>query len=267
MAEKRMFAQRIIDSDAFLDMPASAQALYFHLAMRADDDGFIDNPRKIQRICGAGVDDLKLLAAKSFLIPFESGVVVIKHWKIHNYIAKDRYTPTIHSEEKAMLELDENKAYTPCIQDVYRPYTECIQNDDTDKIREDKNRSDKSREEKKSTRFTPPTLEEVTAYCRERGNNIDPQHFIDYYQMNGWKVGGKTPMKDWKAAVRTWEQREKEKPAAQPAPRQAAPARPTYQKKPNFFNDYTHDYSHGAPDWDAIQSQMEAEPTLKFAKS
>lgn len=112
MAERRMFAKTIIDSDAFLDMPLSTQALYFHLSMRADDDGFINNPKKIQRMVGCGDDDLKLLIAKSFIIPFESGIVVIKHWKIHNYIRSDRYKPTVYADEKASLHLKENGAYT-----------------------------------------------------------------------------------------------------------------------------------------------------------
>ena len=112
MAERRMFAKTIIDSDAFLDMPLSSQSLYFHLSMRADDDGFINNPKKIQKMIGASDDDLKLLIAKSFLIPFESGIVVIKHWKIHNYIRNDRYKETTYVEEKGMLSIKENKAYT-----------------------------------------------------------------------------------------------------------------------------------------------------------
>jgi hypothetical protein len=112
MAERRMFAKTIIDSDAFLDMPLSTQALYFHLSMRADDDGFINNPKKIQRMVGASDDDLKLLIAKNFIIPFESGIVVIKHWKIHNYIRNDRYKETVYKEEMAMLTEKENKAYT-----------------------------------------------------------------------------------------------------------------------------------------------------------
>lgn len=112
MADKRMFSKTIIDSDAFLDMPLSTQTLYFHLSMRADDDGFINNPRKIQRMIGCGEDDLKLLIAKKFVIIFESGVIVIKHWRIHNYIQKDRYKETVYREEKSMLSLKENKAYT-----------------------------------------------------------------------------------------------------------------------------------------------------------
>lgn len=112
MAERRMFAKTIVDSDAFLEMPTSTQALYFHLAMRADDDGFINNPKRIQRLVNCTEDDLRLLIAKRFIIPFESGIVVIKHWKIHNYIRNDRYKPTIYAEEKALLEEKDNKAYT-----------------------------------------------------------------------------------------------------------------------------------------------------------
>ena len=119
-----MFAKTIIDSDAFLDMPATAQLLYFHLSMRADDDGFVNKPKTIMRMCGSRDDDLKLLFVKKFLIPFDNGIVVIKHWKIHNYISKDRYTETKYKEEKALLTLDENKSYTLCIQDVYKPSTQ-----------------------------------------------------------------------------------------------------------------------------------------------
>ena len=112
MAERRMFAKTIIDSDVFLDMPLSTQALYFHLSMRADDDGFINNPKKIQRMIGASDDDLKVLVMKRFTLPFDSGVVVIKHWRMHNYIRNDRYKETVYQEEKAQLLLKENGAYT-----------------------------------------------------------------------------------------------------------------------------------------------------------
>lgn len=112
MAERRMFAQKIIDSDAFLDMPLSTQALYFHLSMRADDEGFINNPNKIKRVVGASDDDMKVLLAKNFIIAFESGVIVIKHWKIHNYIRADRLVKTAYIDEKALLTLKENGAYT-----------------------------------------------------------------------------------------------------------------------------------------------------------
>lgn len=112
MAERRMFAKTIIDSDAFLDMPQTTQLLYFHLSMRADDDGFINNAKSIMRNVKCSDDDLKLLAVKKFIIPFETGIVVIKHWKIHNYIRKDRYSQTKCQDELSLLNLDENNAYT-----------------------------------------------------------------------------------------------------------------------------------------------------------
>jgi uncharacterized phage protein (TIGR02220 family) len=112
MAERRMFAKTIIDSDAFLDMPLTTQALYFHLSMRADDEGFINNPKKIMRMIGASDDEFRLLQAKSFIIPFDSGVCVIKHWRIHNYLRNDRFKPTVYVEEKSQLSVKDNRAYT-----------------------------------------------------------------------------------------------------------------------------------------------------------
>ena len=138
MAKKRMFSKQITDADAFMDMPLSTQALYFHLNMNADDDGFVNSPKRISRTIGASEDDLKLLIAKNFIIPFESGVVVVKHWKMHNTIQKDRYTPTVYTEEKSLLTEKDNKAYslvdTECIQNGYKLDTQ---------NRLDKNRLDK----------------------------------------------------------------------------------------------------------------------------
>ena len=209
MAERRMFAKTIIDSDAFIDMPLSTQALYFHLSMRADDDGFINNPKKIQRMVGASDDDLKILVMKRYLLPFESGVVVVKHWKIHNYIQKDRYKPTVYTEEKAMLEVKENGSYTECIQDVSKLETQVRLGQD--RIVKDSvevlDVPDTNVGNTTTKRFTPPTLEQVVEYCRERNNTIDPQKFIDHYTANGWMVG-RNKMKDWKATVRTWERSE-----------------------------------------------------------
>lgn len=203
MAERRMFAKTIIDSDAFLDMSASAQALYFHLSMRADDDGFVNNPRKIARMVGAAEDDLRILIAKRFIIGFESGVIVIKHWKIHNYIQGDRYKPTVYADEKARLSVKPNKSYTEadetaCIQPVSKVDTQ---------VRLGKVRlGEVSVEEapKQPKRFIAPSPDDVKEYCRERKNRVDADKFVDYYTANGWKVG-KNAMKDWKAAVRTWE--------------------------------------------------------------
>ena len=201
MAERRMFAKTIIDSDAFLDMPQSTQLLYFHLAMRADDDGFINNPRAIMRNTKCNEDDVKLLIAKKFIIPFESGVVVIKHWKIHNYIAKDRYKETKYKEEKSTLMLDENKAYTqtpqvPCIQDVYNMDTQ-------DRIGKDRIGKVSVDDEAPA----PPTKAEVEAYVAERGNKIDAGWFFDYYDARGWMTNG-NPVTDWKARVVWWENHE-----------------------------------------------------------
>lgn len=213
MAERRMFAKTIIDSDAFLDMPLSAQALYFHLSMRADDEGFVNNPKKIQRMVGASDDDCKLLVLKRFILTFESGVIVIKHWKIHNYIRNDRFKETVYVREKSQLTLNGNNAYTEMSAVGIPSGRQTVDGMDTqvrigkDRLVEDRIEKEKNKR-KTASRFTPPTLEEVRAYCFERGNNVDAERFIDYYTSNGWKVG-KNSMKDWKAAVRTWERSDK----------------------------------------------------------
>ncbi len=171
MAERRMFAKTIIDSDAFLDMPQTTQLLYFHLSMRADDDGFINNPKSIMRNVRCNEDDMKVLIGKKFIIPFENGIVVIKHWKIHNYIAKDRYKETKYKEEKSTLLLDENNAYT---QNADSLYTECIQvvdeMDTQDRLGED--REVKESKGKKNT----PTVYYPT-------DDLLNQAFTDYVEM------------------------------------------------------------------------------------
>ena len=111
MADKRMFSLKIVDSDLFLDMPLSSQCLYFHLSMRADDDGFVNNPKKIIKIIGANEDDLKIIIAKGFVIVFEQGIIVITHWKINNFIRKDRYKPTLYENEVQSLSQTKNGMY------------------------------------------------------------------------------------------------------------------------------------------------------------
>ena len=240
MAERRMFAKTIVTSDAFLDMPASTRCLYFLLGMVADDDGFVNNPKSIMRQAGATTDDMNLLIAKRFILTFQSGVVVIKHWCIHNTIQKDRYKETKYLEEKNTLMLDGNKAYTEadsnaypeCIQDVSNSDTQVrLGKDRLGEVREGKDRlvdEDINVPTKPSKRFTPPTVDEVREYCEERGNRVDPQRFVDYYSSNGWMVG-KNKMKDWKAAVRTWEQKDKQY------------SRPTAPKTTNPFLDMVGD--------------------------
>lgn len=124
MAEKRMFSKKIVDVDSFLDMPATARLLYYDLAMRADDDGFVGSPRGIMRLTGATNDDMNILLMRGFVLTFETGVIVIRHWRLHNYIQKDRYKPTEYTKEKARLSVDESGAYemdTECIQPVSNP--------------------------------------------------------------------------------------------------------------------------------------------------
>ena len=175
-----MFAKTIIDSDAFLDMAMSAQALYFHLSMRADDEGFVNNPKKIQRMVGAAEDDLKVLRAKRFIIAFESGIVVIKHWKIHNYLQKDRCKPTVYQAERNLLTIKENKSYTEkseeitgtiCIQDVSEMDSQYSIGKDS--IEEDSIEEDK--EEKKEKPKAKKTAEPKTAYA-EYVTMTDKEH-------------------------------------------------------------------------------------------
>ena len=207
MAKRRMFSLDVVDTDVFLDLPASSQSLYFHLGMRADDDGFVSSPKRITAMVNASGDDLKLLIAKGFIIPFEAGVCVIRDWKVNNYIQSDRYTPSIYIEEKAHLSCGKNSRYsysdTPCIQNVSKADTQ----DRVGKERLGKKSSGAGRPPR-AKRFTPPTLAEVQSYVAERHSAVDPQGFIDFYEAKGWLVG-KTPMKDWKAACRNAEKWER----------------------------------------------------------
>jgi len=201
MAERRMFAKTIVTSDAFLDMPPTARCLYFTLGMFADDDGFVNNPKSIMRQTGATTDDMNILISKKFVLAFESGVIVIKHWRIHNYIQNDRYHETKYKDELGSLMLDENKAYTLANTEVPMLDTECIHDvsiSDTE-VRIGKDSIGKVN----NKRFKPPTIEEIEDYINEKGYRVNAHKFLDYYTSNGWKVG-KNPMKDWKAAVRSW---------------------------------------------------------------
>ena len=213
MANRRMFAKTIIDSDAFLDMPPSSQVLYFHLAMRADDDGFINNPKTIMRIVGAKDDDIKLLIAKRFIIPFDSGVVVIKHWRIHNYIQKDRYTETKYIEEKNQLIINEKNAYSLKQIGLLDDENDNVYILDTqvrkgkDRLELDKDRLELERDKNKATRFITPTIDEIKTFLNEQEYETDTDRyavrFYNFYESKGWKVG-KEKMKDWKAAIRGW---------------------------------------------------------------
>lgn len=205
-----MFSNEIIDSDAFLTMPVSTQNLYFHLGMRADDDGFSNKTKTIMAMCNASEGDLLMLLDKHYIIPFNTGVIVIKHWRINNYLRADRYHPTKYQDEFNQLVIKKNGTYTldnNCgIPDVNQSVTE---------RREEESRVEKSRVVKKVATASPrqsfskPSIQDIQAYCTERGNGINAERFYDTYESKGWKVGT-APMKDWKAAVRNWERRDAE---------------------------------------------------------
>ena len=210
MAKKRMFSIDIVGSDAFLDLPYSAQCLYFQLGMRADDDGFVGNPKTIQRIAGTKASDLELLVKKRFLLQFPSGVVVIKHWKINNQIQKDRYTPTVYTEEYQSLYIKDNKSYTEMdasrIQDVSKMDTQ---------ISIDKNRLDKNRIEREkhahgffaNVLLTDEEFQKLAAEIPEYEEYIEK--LSHYIESNGKKY------KSHYATILMWHRKDCEKkPAA-----------------------------------------------------
>lgn len=201
MAERRMFAKTIVTSDAFLDMPMSARCLYFTLGMFADDDGFVNNPKSILRQIGASDDDMRVLLSKKFVLSFESGVIVIKHWRINNYLRNDRYHATTYQEEKQMLSIDSNGAYSEAtcrtgIPVVDQRYTE-------NSI--DKNSIGES---------IAPTLDMIKEYCEKRKSDVDAERFYNYYSARGWKMNHDIKMTDWKAALRAWERKKDGDPDA-----------------------------------------------------
>ena len=206
MAQKRMFDKTITNSDDFLDLPDSSQVLYFHLSMNADDDGFVNNWKSILRMTGTKEDDLKILIAKSFIIPFESGVIVIKHWRINNFLRKDRHIDTKFQEELSMLDINDNQEYIWLTSGQPSIDKNSIEKNSIEKKEIDNNKLLSTKKENK--KFIKPTLEEVKQYCEERNNKVDAESFIDFYESKGWKVG-KTSMKDWKACVRNWERNSK----------------------------------------------------------
>lgn len=206
MGKRRMLCTDITRSDAFLEMPQSSRLLYYDLCQEGDDEGFVSNPKSIMRLTGATDDDMRVLLMKKFVIlpDKEKGIVVIKHWYIHNYIRKDRMVETNYKDLKALLDFDENGAYTMT--------GKCLPHDGQVSA-EDKLSKDKT---SKKNIFTPPTLEEVTEYCSERKNNVDPKKFYEYYSVANWKDAKGNPVKNWKQKmIANWEKdkpKEEEKP-------------------------------------------------------
>lgn len=226
MAQKRMFSLQVVDTDKFMDMPTSAQALYFHFGMHGDDDGFVASPRKIARAAGCNDDDMRLLAEKGFIIPFDSGVVVITDWRINNTLQNDRYHETVYRGEKALLKLEksgkysaDSKLYPPCIQNgsVMESEPNLTKPNITKPSVTEQNKTNEMEEsrccftgnQKENQKFVPPTLEEVRSYCNDNNFSFSPEKFFDYYQAKGWTISGSV-MFDWKAVARMWERKEEQ---------------------------------------------------------
>jgi len=216
MAERRMFAKTIIDSDAFLDMPLSTQALYFHLSMRADDEGFVNNVKKIMRMVGASQDEINVLIGKRFILVFESGIIVIKHWKLHNYIRKDRLSKTKYTDEKKQMVIKENDVYSfktdKCLTDVRQVTAEVR----LGKVRLGKVKEDKKKDKKK---IAFPTENELhTIFFDELSKRLEKLKlnpasidktkaeniFLLFYDYALKYKSTKKAYKDYNSASRTW---------------------------------------------------------------
>lgn len=162
MAQKRMFDKSITNSDNFLELPDSSQILYFHLSMNADDDGFIDNWKSIMRMTGTKEDDLKILITKSYVIPFDTGVIVIRHWRMNNYLRSDRYKETTHKEEKKLLSLGENEEYILTTNNIGIPMV------DTDKNSIEENNKEIYKESWDCDEYVNNLTEAVIDYLNEK---------------------------------------------------------------------------------------------------
>lgn len=202
MAERRMFAKSIIGSARFLRMPPTSRLLYYDLGMDADDDGCVE-AFAVMRKTGAAEDDLRVLVSKGFVRVLNDDLVsLILDWKTNNYIQKDRYHPSIYAKL-----IDNPPLNTECIQTVSDMDTEVRLGKDS--IGKDSIGESVADKPPTRHRFSPPSVDDVRAYCTENGFRVGPDRFVDFYTSNGWRVG-KNPMKDWKAAVRSWERKEKQ---------------------------------------------------------
>lgn len=239
-----MFTKKVTDDDSFMELSASAQALYLHLSMSADDDGFCNQVNLSMFKAHASVQDLEALLEKRYLIQFDTGVIVIRHWRMANALRKDRYTPTVFKEELSNLDVLETGVYDWLPNGCQMVANRLPQ----DRLGEDRLGEDKK--EKKGGRFTPPSLEELSEYINEKGYAVDPEAFIDFYTSKGWKIGKET-MKDWKAAVRTWARRDN-----QNEPKQKPEQKPSTggMAKDNKFMDY----DQREYDFDALEKMLTA---------
>lgn len=245
MAKRRMFSVELVDSDRFGNLSMDAQLLYVYLGLHADDEGFVASARRIARFCGAKDSALAELEAENFLLSFPSGVMVIVDWYGNNALRKDRSTETNFTDERAMLEVVNDRyvlaerevmpgicqpsagqVVDTCQPEEGEPVSNTCDDPKTlttqDRLGKDRSGKVRSGKEKRGEAhkrppaessseeiFSPPDLEEIRAYCGEAGlDRVDGERFLNYYTANGWIVG-RTPMKNWRAALRNWDSREK----------------------------------------------------------
>ena len=229
MARRRMFANAIVTSAKFLRMPATSRLLYYDLGMAADDDGCVE-AFSVMRMTGATEDDLRVLASKGFVKVLNTDLVsYILDWNTNNQIRKDRYIEGMYKHLidtpcEVLLQDGDDMAtkWQPNGNQMATQYRVVEESTVKSNLGEDSIEGVAVTGKPTTKRFTPPTVDQVREYCLERGNTVDPQRFVDYYQSNGWKVG-KNPMKDWKAAVRTWEQNNKDSSKGQTRPKSSNP--------------------------------------------
>ncbi len=226
MAERRMFARAVTGGARFLRMPVTSRLLYYDLGMAADDDGCVE-AFAVMRMTGATEDDLKVLVSKGFVrVLNEDLVVYITDWQANNQIRKDRYH---EGRYKGLIDCEVGSLPDNQVTTEWQPRVNQAGDDLATEVRLGKVRLGKAsigeaslgevRAEKPAqsakppahTRFSPPSAEEIEAYCEEKGFCIDAERFVDYYASIGWRVG-KNPMKDWRAAVRTWVKKDTPKP-------------------------------------------------------
>ena len=227
MAERRMFARAVTGGARFLRMPVTSRLLYYDLGMAADDDGCVE-AFAVMRMTGATEDDLKVLVSKGFVKILNDDLVsLILDWKVNNYIQKDRYHPSIYAKL-----LNDQSVDTECIQDVSNLDTQVrLGKTSIGKASVGEVRAGEPAQSAKPpahTRFSPPSVQEIEEYCREKGFLLDAERFVDYYASIGWRVG-KNPMKDWRAAVRTWVKKDTPKPEPENCGHVLAPAEDPFE--------------------------------------
>lgn len=210
MAERRMFAKSVIGSARFLRMPPSSRLLYYDLGMAADDDGVVE-AFSVMRTTGAVEDDLKVLVSKGFITVLNEDLVAyVVDWSKNNQIRKDRYQPSIYQNLLVQIGAVDQLATDGRPDGNQRSTQYRLGKDRLGKVSlEEGETADKP---PRASRFTPPSVEEVRVYCAERKNNVDPERFVDFYASKGWLVG-KSKMKDWRAAVRSWERSDSQQKA------------------------------------------------------